>query len=161
MTLEVLFMRQFESSLRCPTFPAREPSPAIPAASPASSRGRAAARPGARHLYAPGTSLCAVRGSEPCAGEHTGGKGGIHREVAAQFDPTRAPHGPTTWGRDQRLGRRCVTACVDCRFHPWLTCRPRRDSRCGFKPSEIVWRRRKWPALTAYSCRPFGSLPIY
>ena len=160
MTLTVLLMRPFEPSLRCPALPAREPSPAIFAASTASGRGGAAARTSARHLRPPGAPLYPARGKERCAGEHPGGKGGVYREVALQFDPPSAPDGTTTRRRDQCVGCRSVAAGSVRRFRPWVTRRPSRDSTCGCKPSEIVWRRKKWPTLTACWCRRCGFLQM-
>jgi hypothetical protein len=158
MTLTVLCLRQLETSLCRPAFPACEPSPAIPATSAAPSRGGAVACPSASHLCASGTSVHPACAKERCAGERAGGKGGVHREVAPQLDPTRTTNGPPTRWRDQRMGRRRATTGLARRFSPWVTCRTRRASRCGCKPSETVWRRKKWPTLTACSCRRGGFL---
>ena len=153
MTLKVLFIRPIEPSFFCPTFPAREPSPAIPAARTASRRGGAAARSRARHLHPPGSSVPPTCRRSICAVKYPGRKGGVYREAATQLDPTGAQDRPTTRRRDRCLGGRSIATGTACRLRPWLTVRPRRCSACGFKPSEIVWRRKRWPALIACSCR--------
>ena len=152
MTHRALFMRPIESILRGPALPTCEPSPAIRAARTSSGGGGATARAGARDLHPPGASLCRACPKNAGAEAHSGRKSGVYGEAAAPIDPAGAPDRATAGRRDRRLGRRRVAAGAARRFRPWVTHRPRRDSTCGSKPSEIVWRRKKWPAPIACSC---------
>lgn len=159
MTLKVLYMCQIEPSLCLPAFPSCEPSPAILAARTASWRGREKARSCARPVGSPGASVCATRpeGVEP--GDHSGRKSGVHCEIAPQLDPASAPNRAPARRANQCVGGRSAAPGLTRRFRPWLTLRLRRGIRCGCKPSEIVWRRKKWPMLTACSCLRYGLGP--
>ena len=145
-------MCHIESSFRGPALSACEPSPQIFAARAASGRGGPAACSHAWGFQASSASLYRARPASHRAYADSGAEGGVHGEAASQLDRAGASERPAERGGHQRLGRKSLTALATSRLRPWVKLQPRRDTKCGWRPYGIVWRRKKSLTHTEFWC---------
>jgi hypothetical protein len=145
-------MCHIESSFRGPALSACEPSPQISAARSASGGGGPAACSHAWGFEASSASVYPARPASHGAYADSGGEGGVHGEAAPQLDRAGASERPAKRSGHQRLGRKSLTALATSRLCPWVKLRPRRDTKCGWKPCGTVWRRKKSLTHTEFWC---------
>jgi hypothetical protein len=145
-------MCHIESSFRCPALSACEPSPQIFAAGAASCGGGPAACWHAWGFEASSASLYPARPEGHSAHADPREEGGVHGEAAPQLDWAGTSERPAKRDDHQRLGRKCFTALATSRFCPWVKLRPRGDTKCGWRPCGIVWRRKKSLTHTEFWC---------
>jgi len=144
MSQIVLQLRLVESSIRRPTFPARESGPSVVEAETISSQDCPAPSPRSWALASPSLPLC--RSCPERFGSSCGPRNQrcLHGQVASKLDPasstnrTQAPLG------HQRLGGPSVAAKAAIRSTPWAKLELNENLNCGYKQSRIVWRRPRW-----------------
>ena len=144
MTQIVLLLCPVESSIRRPTFPAREPGPSVVRAETISSQDCPA--PGSRSwaLASPSLPLC-----RPCPKRFgpsycPRNQRRVHGQVASKLDPASSPNRTQTPLGHQRLGGPSLAAKAAIRSTSWAKLELNENLNCGYKQSRIVWRRQRW-----------------
>jgi hypothetical protein len=145
-------MCHIESSFRGPAFSACEPSPQVFAARAASGGGGPEACSHAWDFQASSASVHPARPASHRACADPRAEGGVHGKTAPRLDRGGAPQRAAKRDGHQRLGCKSLRALAISRLCPWVILRPRGDTKCGWRPCGIVWRRKKWLTHTEFWC---------
>jgi hypothetical protein len=145
-------MCQIESSFRGPALSACEPSPQVFAARAVSGGGGPETCSHAGDFQASSPSICRTRQAGHSAYADSGAEGGVHGKTASRLDRGGAPQRPAKRDGYQRLGGKGLRALAIKRLCSWVMWRPREDTKCGWRPCGIVWRRKKWLTHTEFWC---------